>query len=251
MRFLIAALISFSFFITSNIYSQSPYTSPKSENLTDLKERVLNSEIKSENISLEAYTAKSKKSPALALLFSFILPGAGHFYINRMDVGKYFLGADAASWIGLASLNIYGDDLRDEARTFSKQHAGINNLDNKSDDYFTDIGSFDNIYEYNNDKLTRGQYELLYDVNNNYWNWDDTQNKNIYEAQRKSSERVYNTRIVFGSILITNRIISGISALLLANKENKKNSSLNFQPELLYKKDYSFDGIRINLTKNF
>lgn len=251
MRFLIAAIISLSLFVTSKTYSQNSYQSHNSEKLADLKEKILNSNAKSENISIETFTAKSNKSPALALLFSFILPGAGHFYINRMDVGKYFLGIDAASWIGLASLNIYGDDVRDEARTFSKQHAGINNFDNKSDEYFTNIGSFDNIYDYNNDKLTRGQYELLYDVNNYYWNWDDTQNKNIYEVQRKSSERIYNTRIVFGSILITNRIISGISALLLANKENKRNSSLNVQPELLHKKDYSFDGIRINLSKNF
>jgi len=251
MKFIIAAIVSVSFFSTSNIYSQNSFTQLKAEQLADFKEKILNSNEKIAKFSIQTITAKSKKSPALALLFSFILPGAGHFYINRMDVGKYFLGVDAASWIGLASLNIYGNDVRDEARTFSKQHADINNLDNKSDDYFTDIGSFDNIYEYNNDKLTRGQYELLYDVNNNYWNWDDTQNKNIYETQRKSSERIYNTRIVFGSILITNRIISGISALLLANKENKKNSSLNVQPELLYKKDYSFDGIRINLNKNF
>jgi len=251
MRFLIAALVSFSLLISSNIYSQNTGHILKSENISALKEKILNSDSKSDNLNINSVTAKSKKSPGLALLFSFILPGAGHYYINRMDVGKYFLGVDAASWIGLASLNIYGNDVRDESRTFSRQHAGINNIDNKSDDYFTDIGSFDNIYEYNNDKLTRGQYELLYDVNNFYWNWDDIQNKNIYETQRKSSERIYNTRIVFGSLLIANRIISGISALLLANKQNKKISSLNVQPEFLYKRDYSFDGIRINLSKNF
>jgi len=251
MRLIIAALICLTMLVHTNSYSQSSSKIQKSESISDLKEKVLKAESNSKELSFQNFEAKSKKSPALALLFSVILPGAGHFYIDRMDVGKYFLGLDAASWIGLGALNIYGDDVRDESRTFSRQHAGINTLDNKSDDYFTDIGSFDNIYEYNNDKLTRGQYELLYDVNTYYWNWDDSQNKNIYEAQRKSSERIYNTRIVFGSILITNRIISGISALLLANKENKKSTTLNVQPELLYKKDYSFDGVRINLSKNF
>ncbi|MEO6693673.1 MAG: hypothetical protein ABIY50_12420 [Ignavibacteria bacterium] len=249
MRFIIAALISFIFTANSNIYSQHTQNSGH-EKISDLKEKILNLKNVSDNISIPTVSPVSKKSPALALLLSFILPGAGHFYINRMDVGKYFLGADAASWIGLASLSIYGNDVRDEARTFSKQHAGLNNLD-KTDDYFADIGNFDNIYEYNNDKLTRGQYGLLYDINKFYWSWDDTKNKNIYEAQRKSSERVLNTRIVFGSILITNRIISGISALLLANKGNKKSSSLNIQPELLYKNDYSFDGVKINLSKQF
>lgn len=248
MKLLIAAMICSVILIVSNAQSQT-LTQNNSGKISDLKEKILSSETQSDKVSINTFEAKSKKSPALALLLSFVLPGAGHFYINRMDVGKYFLGVDAASWIGLAALNIYGDDLRDEARTFSKQHAGISNTD-KSDVFFTDIGSFDNIYEYNNEKLTRGQYNLVYDVNNFYWNWDDTQNKSIYEAQRKSSERIFNTRIVFGSILITNRIISGISAMLLANKGNK-NVSLNVQPELLYKKDYSFDGIRLNLSKNF
>lgn len=201
-------------------------------------------------LHINTVSVKSKKSPALALLFSLILPGAGHLYLNRMDVGKYFLGADAASWLGLVSLNIYGNSVRDNSRTFSLEHADVNNIDNKNDDYFANVGNFNDIYEYNNDKLTRGEYEKLYDVNKFFWNWDNIDNRNLYETQRKNSERIYNSRVIFGSILVANRIISGISAFLIANKANKS-SSLNFQPQLLHKHDYTFDGVRINFSKNF
>lgn len=31
-----------------------------------------------------------KKSTGIALVLSLLLPGAGHYYLDRMDVGKYF-----------------------------------------------------------------------------------------------------------------------------------------------------------------
>lgn len=223
----------------------------KENRILSLKNGIVNQQSETNKLRIENTSAKSGKSPGLALLFSLILPGAGHYYIDRMDVGKYFLGVDAASWIGLASLNVYGDNVRDDSRTFSAEHADVKNIDGKPDDYWGNIGNFSNIYEYNNDKLIRGEYALVYDVNQFYWNWDNENNKNIYETQRKNSERIYNTRIVFGSILVANRIISGISAYLLAGKKDEKKSSLIIQPELLRKYDYSFDGVRINLSKNF
>lgn len=253
MKMLSAKALILFFFFNSAIFSQ--VTPAGSYDKSELKDKFLSMKTVNDNSvlskNINSSVSKSDKSPGLALLFSLILPGAGHFYIDRMDVGKYFLGVDAASWIGLASLNIYGNDVQKQSRVFSVQHAGIGSKDGKSDDYFTNIGSYDNIYDYNNDKLTRGEYNLLYDVNQFYWDWDNQNNQNIYESQRKSSERIYNTRIVFGSLLIANRIISGISAYLLSKSSNKKQSALNIQPELLYKNDYSFDGIKINLSKNF
>lgn len=229
-----------------NCYSQNSFYSPKKYSIDELKSELSYSPV----FEVKSTSVKSKKSPALALLFSLILPGAGHFYLNRMDVGKYFLGVDAASWLGLVSLNIYGNSVRDNSRTFSLEHANLASIENKDDDYFANVGNFDNINEYNNDKLTRGEYAKLYDVNQFFWNWDNSNNRNIFETQRKNSERIYNSRIIFGSILVANRIISGISAFLIANK-NIKNTSLIIQPELMYKSDYSFDGIKINISKNF
>ncbi|MEO8448035.1 MAG: hypothetical protein ABI528_11090, partial [bacterium] len=126
----------------------------------------------------------------------------------------------------------------------------ISNIENKNDDFFANIGNFTNIYEYNNDKLSRGEYALVYDVNQNYWNWDDINNRDTFESQRKRSERIYNTRIVFGSVLVVNRIVSGISAFFMAKNSGTKKTSLNIQPEVLYN-GYSVDGVRVNLSKNF
>lgn len=251
MKILTSAIICSLLIFASESFSQDNTNISKRYSTLDLKNKLTNSSAREKEISITGSTASGSKSPALALLFSLILPGAGHYYINRMDVGKYFLGADALSWAGLVSLNIYGDGVRDDSRTYSVDHAQVKNKDGKDDDFFTNIGSYSNVYEYNNDKLQRGEYYLLYDVNSHYWNWDNLQNQKIYETQRKNSEEIYNSRIIFGSLLIANRIVSGISAYLLANKKDKKSSSFNILPEILYKGNYSFDGLRFNLSKNF
>jgi hypothetical protein len=257
MKYLKPVSLSFFLLLFTNSYSQSANENlkiEKKDNLQNLREEVLNTNSSQKKLSINTSVnsiAQSKKSPALALLFSVIIPGAGHYYINRMDVGKYFFGADVAFWLGWATLDVYGNAVNDDAVTYSVQHAKVSDPDGKNDDYFANVGNYNNIYEYNNQLLLQGQFGSLYDVNTYFWDWDNVNNRDIFESQRKSSERILNSRIVFGSLLIANRVVAGISAYLLTNKENKKSTSLNIEPEFLYKDDYSFDGVKINLSKNF
>ena len=245
---IIAAFVSLLLF--SNCYPQSSAHNSRHD-LQFLKSQILNAPSSEKEINIDASVQQSKKSPGLALLFSLIIPGSGHYYINRMDVGKYFFAADVASWLGYISLTVYGDNVNDDSKTYSVEHAQVTNTDNKNDDYWTNIGSYGNIYEYNNSQLQLGNYGSLYDVNQYYWDWDNQDNLNTYESQRRSSERIYNTRIVFGSLLIVNRVASAISAYLIASKQGKKSTSFNVYPELLYKNQYAFDGLKINLSKDF
>lgn len=257
-KFLIVVL---SVFFTGSIFAQSKIVKLElnsSQNFSkntfaqsnldkrDLTNQLLNQ--KSDSGKVEIKSSGSKKSAGLAMILSLILPGAGHLYIDRMDVGKFFVMGEAASWLGFAGLNIYGNALREDARTFAAENSSLNK-NGKPDDYFANVGNFNSIYEYNNDKLLKGQYAQLYDVDTYYWNWNNTANKDNFEDQRKKSERVYNTRIVFGTTLIVNRIVSAISALVLAGKRNNP-TSLNIQPELL-QKDYGIDGFKLNISKNF
>lgn len=201
------------------------------------------------NIEANVETKKSK-SPGLALLYSILLPGTGHWYLDRMDVGKYFVGVEAASWTGFIAVSIHGDNVAKDARSYSVEHAQVTNPDGKDDDFYSNVGNFNSVYDYNNDKLTRGEYNLLYDVNTNFWNWDSESNRDIFDVQRRDSERIYNNRIIFGSFLIANRVVSGISAYLIAKNMNSK-KSYSITPEVYSNKDNSFDGFGINFVTNF
>jgi hypothetical protein len=233
-------------FFANAVFSQSTQEFSK-ENFSkkDLTNQFLNQKSEVKDLQI---TSADKKSPGLALILSLLLPGAGHFYIDRMDVGKYFVIAEGASWIGLAGMNLYGDALQEDYRTYSVENAGVNKT-GKDKDYFTNVGNFNSVYEYNNEKLLTGEYSLIYDVNTNFWNWNSMENRFNYENQRRKSERVYNTRIVFGTALIVNRVVSALSALVLANKVNS-GTTLNIQPEVI-QKEYRIDGLKLNISKNF
>jgi hypothetical protein len=243
MIFKLIALTALLFVFSNQIFSQPVNGLDKFE----IKNKILNSD--TDNPGLNKI-AQSKKNPGLAMLLSFVLPGAGHYYVNRMDVGKYFVVAEATSWLGVLGLNIYGDAVRDDSRKFAVEHARINNQ-GKDDEYYANVGNYNNVYEYNDDKLRRGEYDKLYEVNSFFWNWDDINNRDSFENQRRSSERIYNSRIIFGSALIVNRIVSGVSALILANSVNSRSSSsLYLDPRLTYDNDLRIDGFRLNVIGN-
>ncbi len=191
-----------------------------------------------------------KKNPAISLFLSLLIPGAGHLYTDRMDVGKYFVASEVSCWLGIIGLNLYGNYLRDDSRTFASEHSGLNK-NGKDDDYFANVGNFNNIFEYNNEKLAKGQYDKLYDVNTHFWNWDSELNRNTFDLQRKKSERTYNTRIVFATGLIVNRVVSAISALVLTNKKNNSSSGIRINSEFIGTHKNPYDGLKLNFVKSF
>jgi hypothetical protein len=234
-------------------FTQTIFAQDNSENNFDkkqiLKEKILRVEHKD---SLKGETTSyKKKNPAISIFLSLLVPGAGHLYAGRMDVGKYFLATEAACWLGVVGLDLYGNWLRDDSRTFASEHSGLNK-NGKDDDYFSNVGSYDNIYLYNNEKLANGQWEKIYDINSYFWNWDNETNKNLFDTQRKRSERTYNARIVFVTGLVVNRIISAMSALILTNKINNNSSSgIRISSEFIGTQQNPYDGIKLNFIKSF
>ncbi|MBE2255223.1 MAG: hypothetical protein IAE65_03415 [Ignavibacteria bacterium] len=192
----------------------------------------------------------SGKSGGLAMLLSLVVPGAGHYYLNRMDVGKYFVAGEAASWLGFVGLNIYGDAVKDDARQFAVQYSGANSTIT-DDEYYTNIGFYRNIFDYNNDKLARGEFDKVYDVEKFYWYWNSADEQGTFETQRKKSERIFNARIIFTTGLIVNRLTSALSALLLANSNTTILRNSKIQTEFLKGANNKIDGMSLTFTKGF
>ncbi len=214
--------------------------------IQDLTEKLLKDSLSDKVEKIE--TKVDKKSPAISALLSALLPGAGHFYTGRMDVGAYFLGAEVSMWLGLLGVNYYGKVLSDDSRSFASVHAGLNK-DGKDDDYFSNVGTYMNIYQYNNDKLQSGQYDKLYDVSTYFWNWDSQNNQLEFDTQRKKSERTYNYSTIFVTGMIINRLVSGLSAVVLTNKFNS--AGVKISSNFISTPQNKIDGIRLNFVKSF
>jgi hypothetical protein len=165
--------------------------------------------------------APKKKSTGLAAIYSLILPGMGELYADGFESGKYFLIAEGVLWLTYASFEIYGNQLRDDSRSFAQAHAGIT-PSGKGDQYFVDIGNFLDVLEFNEKKLRDREPEKLYNPLSNYaWQWDSDLSRSTYRDQRIASENMYNNRkFVFAAILI-NHVGSAINAVRAAIIHNK------------------------------
>ena len=109
----------------------------KPDSQKELTLKILNDTIKNNDVKINTNNTASK-SPGVSLLLSLVLPGAGHWYAGRLDVGQYFFVSEAACWLGVLGFNLYGNSLRDDSRTYAGVHAGLNK-NGKDDNYFSNV----------------------------------------------------------------------------------------------------------------
>ena len=163
---------------------------------------------------------QGKKSVGLAAVYSLLLPGMGELYAEGFGSGKYFLLAEGALWLTFATFEVYGNALRDDARTFSVSHAGVNPA-GKDDQFYVDIGNFLNIDEYNEKQLQDREPEKLYDPAQGYsWRWDADELRLAYREQRVSSETMFNNKKFVVAAILINHVASAINAARAAISHN-------------------------------
>lgn len=235
-------------FISVNIGFTQVLSGTNSNQKLELKDKILKTAYK-DTLNTDRLVT-NKKNPAISIFLSLLLPGAGHLYADRMDVGKYFVISEASCWLGVLGMNLYGNWLRDDSRTFATEHAKLNK-EGKDDDYFANVGNFSSIFEYNNEKLAKGEWDKLYDPNSHFWSWDSDINKSNFDLQRKKSERTYNARIIFATGLVVNRVVSAISALVLTNKNMNSSSGIRISSEFIGTPSNPYNGIKLNFVKSF
>ena len=184
----------------------------------------LKSQIKttlSNNMVQQFKPVMEKKSPGLAIIYSLLLPGMGELYAGNYDSGLYFTIADAVFWGGVAGFNIYGNWQENNYRAFAESNGGAN-LQGKDEDYFSNIGLYEDIHQYNKVQELNRNYEEIYDVETHYWKWDSNEQRSEYRSMWTSSENAFNNiRFAVGA-LVVNRVVSAINAVRLVTAHNNK-----------------------------
>jgi len=198
----------------------------------------------SQDISLE-------KSPAGALLRSFVLPGWGHYYIGKdnWNRGRVHLLADVILIGSYFGVTVSANRMEGNLQSFARQHAGVD-LKGRGRDYLLNVAEFPSIQAYNDFQERSRNWNQLYEINSlNTWNWDTDANRLSF---LKLDNRIQNNRQQLPailSIMVVNRLISGISAYSRASQINNLNTGSNFTlsiPELT-----SGKGMQVNLTVSF
>ena len=169
----------------------------------------------------QSESAVEKKKVGLAAIYSLILPGMGELYAKGFSSGRYFLVAEGVCWLTYFSFDIYGNSLRDDARTYAVAHAGVNPA-GKSDQFYVDVGNFLTTADYNDKKLRDRDPSLVYNASVGYaWRWDSDVDRLAFRDQRVSSENWYNNKKFVAAAILINHVASAINAARAAIAYNK------------------------------
>ena len=182
---------------------------------------IQNPKSKIQNIESEFRSpASEKKNPALAILYSMLLPGMGELYAGDYSSGKYFTIADGVLWGAFAGFEIYGKWKENDYKSFAESKGGVN-LNGKEAEYFANIGIYQSIDDYNAAMELNRDFDMTYKTAAYYWKWSDNEQRKQYRDLWSSSESAYtNVRFVVGA-LILNRLISAVNAVRLVSAYNK------------------------------
>jgi hypothetical protein len=160
-----------------------------------------------------------KKSTALAILYSLLLPGMGELYADGYSSGKYFTIAEGVLWGTYIGMSVYASNQEDNYKAYATTKASVN-VNGKDDDYFATIGQYQNIENYNDQKALERNFDQMLDEETYFWKWQSTEDRRSYRSMWSSSEQTYNDlRFVVGAMIL-NRVVSAINAARLVSAYN-------------------------------
>ncbi len=194
-----------------------------------------------------------KKSPGVALIMSLILPGSGEYYAGSKQYTAWFLASEALLWLGMYANDAYAANLTKEYKSFAALHAGVQ-TSGKDWQYWTNIGKYDDIYSYNDQRRRQRLFDDVYEENEaNYWLWDSYKHRITYDSKRITANEAAARVIYFQAAVALNHLVSAIHAMYRARMHNKNRdsrTSWNLQFDSV-PQGYAQYAYRANLTIHF
>lgn len=154
---------------------------------------------------------RERKSVALAIAASLLLPGTGEWYAGNMQTGRYLLMAEGSLWLTYSGFYLYGNWIRNDAREFARRHAGAQ-LGGKDEAFEVNLGNFMDTESYNQAKLRNREYALVYEEASFHWVWDTDANRQRFKELRIQSDQVHQNGKFVIAALVVNRIVSAFLA---------------------------------------
>lgn len=192
------------------------------------------------------------KSVGKALLLSLILPGAGELYMGSKGFATFFLSTEIIAWTGLVGNQLYARHLEDEYKTYAVQHARVYRS-GKDKQYWIDIGKYNDIYEFNEQRRRDRYFDAIYEENEiNYWMWDSRSHRFRYDGKRIRANEIAGQDVYFYAAVMLNHLVSGINAMRLARKYNSRlQNRLDWSLNVDSYRDHpgsAYLGLRLNTT---
>lgn len=183
----------------------------------ELREKILGGPV---SISADAPVVK-RKSPALAGFASLAVPGLGELYAGRYDVGKYSTIAEVSLWAFYTAVELYSDQVRNDAISFAAIHAGTQVV-GKPSQFFVDIGNFMNTSDYQSLHIENGDYggAMKYQSSTYQWQWQSNEDRAKFKDLRIKADNYLNIGRYALAVIFLNHILSAVDAARLTSAFN-------------------------------
>lgn len=191
-----------------------------------------------------------KPKPGIAFLKSLIIPGWGHYYVNKhhWTRGKFQLAAAAILLVSYLELRSYTNHLKNDMFTYAAAYSGTD-IRSRGTQFQLNVASYNSLAQYNDYQERARNWGQLYPQTSKYmWNWQSEKDRLHYVGMKNRYDRTRQQLPTLITLMVANRIISGISAYIRARKADARDLP---KVALSVPLEYGTNGIQANITIPF
>lgn len=171
----------------------------------------------------------NQRSIALAMGLSVVLPGMGHYYVDKPVSAWTYLSIDLASIFGSIVFFGLANQRESDARSYAAMYAGIEKPV-PGEAYWRHVGVYMDAAEYNDIiELSRNNVvagQVLDPLS--WWRWGDESQQDKYNDIRQKARNMRVVSSFFVGALVANRIISAVDLRVFHRKG--LSSGVRFEP---------------------
>jgi hypothetical protein len=182
-----------------------------------------------------ARQASARPSRIRAIMYSLVVPGAGHWYMGRTTRAQVFAAAEVGVWTTYTTLRIQGHNRKEDYIEMAEVMAGVGDAHDRPDDYYRSLSFYQSSDDYNmievkayaryiypDDRAARDAYiqENLI-TGDATWKWTSEDWWRAYRLRRADSQSSYRTSRQVMAVALLNRLVAAVDAARLSVKEPK------------------------------
>jgi len=172
-------------------------------------------------LCIQPIMVEAQPDPRGALLRSVVMPGWGHYHVDKTDWtrGQVHIAADVIMLVAFFGLNARVNNMQDQAISLAQLRAGVN-PDDKDRSFRLALGRFNSLEEHNDfQRRSRNWDQIIEETPDNRWRWASVDDRNKYSSLRDSADRIDSQLPAIITLLVANRVVAGASAFVRAKKK--------------------------------